>query len=162
MGIGRDEAAKMSMRLVQLGADMASFKNVPIEQAMGALAGVFTGETESLKLLGIVMLETSLQAFALTQGITKKIEKMTEAEKVALRYAYVLSVTKNSQGDFQRTSEGAANQMRMFGENLKQLAVVYGQEILPVFTSILKEVNQMLVSFGELPKTTKQIILVFG
>jgi hypothetical protein len=159
MGIAREEAAKMSMRLVQLGADMASFKNIPIEQAMNALAGVFTGETESLKLLGVVMLETNLNAFALSQGINKKVEKMTEAEKVALRYAYILDKTKNAQGDFARTSEGAANQMRMFQENLKELAAAFGEVILPAFTKVLKSINDFLVRMAELPTPIKATII---
>ena len=160
MGIARDDAAKMSMRLVQLGADLASFKNIPIQQAMNALAGVFTGETESLKLLGVVMLETNLNAFALSQGINKKIEKMTEAEKVALRYAYVLDKTKNAQGDFARTSEGAANQMRMFQENLKELAASFGEVMLPAFTGVLKVINEFLVKLGQLDPIIKSLILV--
>lgn len=160
MGINRDEAAKMSMSMVQLGADLASFKNVPIEQAMQALNGVFTGETESLKMLGVVMTETQLQAFALTQGITKKVQKMSEAEMVALRYAFVMDRTKNAQGDFARTSEGSANQMRMFQENLKELGKSLGEVILPTFTKLVNNLNDLLKSFQELSPETKQLIVI--
>jgi hypothetical protein len=118
MGFSQESAAGMSMNLTQLGADLASFKNIPIEQAMTALNGVFTGETESMKMLGVVMTETNLEAFALAQGIEKSVSEMTQAEKISLRYAFVMENTKNAQGDFARTSEGAANQMRMFQESL--------------------------------------------
>jgi len=162
MGISQQKAADMAMSLTQLGADLASFKNIPIEQAMQALNGVFTGETESLKMLGVVMTETQLKAFALEQGITKNVEKMTEAEMVALRYAFVMDRTKNSQGDFARTSEGSANQMRMFGELMKEIGVQLGTVILPVFNEIIKSVNEKLKAFSGLSEGTKKLIVVSG
>lgn len=163
MGINRDEAAKMSMSMVQLGADLASFKNVPIEQAMSALNGVFTGETESLKMLGVVMTETQLEAFALSQGITKSVQKMSEAEMVALRYAFVMDRTKNAQGDFARTADGSANQTRMFQENLKELGKSLGEVILPTFTKLVTKVNELLKEFqGLSPETKKTIVVIAG
>ena len=162
MGISQDQAAKMSMRLTQLGADLASFKNIPIEQAMQALNGVFTGETESLKTLGVVMTQTQLQTFALTQGITKKIDKMTEAEQVSLRYAFVLDRTKNAQGDFARTSEGTANQTRMFTENLKQLGQQFGDVILPYFNKMIQSANDLLKKFSGLDEDTKKWAVAIG
>lgn len=162
MGISQKEASLMAMSLTQLGADLASFKNIPIEQAMQALNGVFTGETESLKLLGVVMTQTQLQAFALTKGITKKVEKMTEAEMVSLRYAFVLDRTKNAQGDFARTSEGSANQMRIFTETLKEIGIQLGNILLPIFTSFIQKVNGLLKEFIALPDSMKTVIVVIG
>lgn len=160
MGISQQEAAKMAMSLTALGADLASFKNVPIEQAMQALNGVFTGETESLKMLGVVMTETQLKAFALTQGITKNVDKMSEAELVSLRYAFVLDRTKNAQGDFQRTNEGAANQMRIFTETLKEIGIQIGNVLLPIFTKIITVINKTLKAFANLDENVKTVIVV--
>jgi hypothetical protein len=162
MGFSQEKAADMSMNMTQLGADLASFKNVPIEQAMNALNGVFTGETESMKMLGVVMTETNLEAFALSQGIQKNVADMTQAEKINLRYAYVLDATKNAQGDFARTSEGAANQMRIFRETLKELGVQFGQVILPYVTKMINGLNGMLASFTNLPGGVKKAIVIFG
>lgn len=162
MGIGQAQASNMSKSLVQLGADMASFKNVPIEQAMQALNGVFTGETESLKMLGVVMTQTQLEAFALSQGIQKNVQDMTEAEMVNLRYAFVMSKTKNAQGDFARTSEGSANQMRIFGETLKEIGTQIGQVILPTFTKFITKVNDILKSFANTSEETKTFTIAVG
>jgi hypothetical protein len=162
MGIARDDAAEMSMGLTQLGADLASFKNVGIDQAMGALKGVFTGETDSLTQLGYVMTETNLKAFAMSKGITKNVEDMTQAEKVNLRFAFVMEATKNAQGDFSRTSEGAANQMRMFGESLKELGAILGATILPLFTKVIKFTNGILQEFMGLSEGTKKVIIGVG
>lgn len=160
MGLARKDAAGMSMGLVQLGADLASFKNIDTKQAMEALAGVFTGETESLKMLGVVMTETNLQAFALSKGIKKNVQDMSEAEKINLRYAFILNATKNAQGDFARTSDGAANQMRIFGESLKELAVNFGTVILPLFTKVINFTNGIIKEFMGLSEGMKKTIIV--
>lgn len=162
MGLTTGEAAKMSTSLVGLAGDLASFKNINIGEATTALSGVFTGETESLKRLGIVMLETNLQAFALTKGITKQYKEMSQAEKVNLRFQYILNATKNSQGDFSRTSGGAANQMRIFQESLKEVGSTFGRVLLPVITPIIKRINDMVQKFGELDESTKKTILIFA
>lgn len=163
MGLSQQEASKMSMSLVQLGADLSSFKNIPFEQAQTALAGIFTGETESLKRLGIVMTETNLEQFAMTQGITKSMQEMSQAEKVNLRYAYVMSVTSNAQGDFARTSDGAANKTRMTQERIKQLSADLGAKLMPMYQKLLEIGNKILDWFNKLnPEQQKTIMIVLG
>ncbi|MCO6149054.1 hypothetical protein [Flavobacterium sp. NRK1] len=162
MGIPEQEAARLSTSLVGLAGDLASFKNIGIAQATTALNGVFTGETESLKMLGIVMTEANLQQFALSQGITKNIKDFTQAEKVQLRYAYVMKQTTNAQGDFARTGGGAANQMRVLQEGLKELAVQFGQAILPALTAVIKQVNGMVGWLKELDPQWRNFIVVVG
>jgi hypothetical protein len=160
MGLSTDEAAKLSTSLVGLAGDLSSFKNMNIEEVTTALNGVFTGETESLKRLGIVMTEVNLKQFAMEQGITKNIKLFTQAEKVQLRYNYVMAQTTNAQGDFARTSDGAANQMRIFQETLKELGAEFGQIMLPTFEKIIKKVNELLKEFRALTPQTKKVILV--
>lgn len=162
MGVSTSEAAKLSTSLVGLAGDLASFKNIGIDQVQTALAGIFTGETESLKRLGIVMTEANVKAYAFSTGIKKSYDEMSQAEKVMLRYNYVLSVTKNAHGDFERTGGGAANQMRMFAESLKQVGAQFGQVVLPYVTKAFKAMNSLMVSISETSTTTKTIIMVLG
>ena len=162
MGLTQDEAAKMSMSLVGLAGDLSSFKNIDIKQAEQALNGIFTGETESLKMLGIVMTDTNLQQYAYSKGIDKKTQSMTESEKVQLRYNYVLEKTKNAHGDFERTGAGAANQMRVFQESLKELGATMGQNLLPVITPIITKINEWIQSFGNLDPSVQKIIIVIA
>ena len=162
MGLSQEQAAKMATELTKLGADLASFKNISNDIAQTALKSIFTGETESLKGLGIVMTEVNLQEFARQQGIRKSISRMKEQEKVMLRYQYVLSKTKNAQGDFSRTNQNAANQMRMLTENLKQVGMQLGQILVPVITKVLQKVNEWLEKFQKLDKRTQRIIVVVG
>jgi len=150
MGLSQSEAAKMSTSLVGLAGDLASFKNVSIDIANTAINSIFTGETESIKKLGIVLTEANLQTYALSQGITKQYKDFTQAEKVQLRYAYVVNASKNSVGDFERTGGGAANQIRIFQESLKQLGQQFGAVILPYFTKAIVYVNGLIKVLGEL------------
>ena len=162
MGLTTNEAAKMSTALVGLAGDLASFKNMNIEEVTTALNGVFTGETESLKRLGIVMTQVNLQQFAMEQGIKKTIKQMTQAEKVQLRYNFVMAKTSNAQGDFARTSDGAANQMRIFQESMKELGATFGAVILPAFTKLVSFGNDVLKTLKNLDPVTKNVVVVFA
>jgi hypothetical protein len=162
MGLTTGQAAKMSTSLVGLAGDLASFKNISIDIANTAISAIFTGETESLKKLGIVMTEVNLKQFALNSGIQKNYEQMTQAEKVQLRYNYILSVTKNAQGDFERTQGGAANQTRIFTESLKQVGQQLGAVILPLFTKVITAVNEKIKAFSKLSEGTKTTIVVIA
>lgn len=162
MGLPQVAAAQMSTSLVGLAGDLASFKNIGIEQANTALAGIFTGETESLKKLGIVMTEANLQSFALSKGIKTQVKDMDQASKVNLRYAFIMANTTNAQGDFARTGGGAANQMRIFQESLKQIGQQFGSIILPLFTKAIVYVNGLIKSFGGLSEGTKTTIVVIA
>lgn len=162
MEIPLDSATEMSKTLVGLAADMASFKNISIDRAQTALNAVYTGETESLKELGVVMTQANLEAYAMSKGIEKNYQDMSEAEKVTLRYQYVLDKTKNSQGDFARTSDSAANQMRIAQESVKELAAEFGQKLLPVGTKVLNFANDLLDSFNNLDDGTQQLLIGIG
>jgi hypothetical protein len=162
MGLSTDQAADMSMSLVGLAGDLASFKNIGIDQAQDALKGIFTGEGESLKSLGIVMQDSTLEAYALATGQKKAYDEMTQAEKVALRYSFVMDAAKNSQGDFSRTSDGAANQSRIFKESLKELGATFGEDLLPLLTPIIQNVNELLQEFTDMDPSTRKVILVLG
>jgi SLT domain-containing protein len=160
MGMPTEAASKMSMSLVQLAADLASFKNIGIDQAKTALAGIFTGETESMKRLGVVMTENALQQWTLSKGMTEYSNKLSEAEKIQIRYAYVMDMTSNAQGDFLRTQSGAANQMRMFKEGIKETAASFGNVLLPILTPIIQRLNDFVKRLNEMSAGGKKTVLV--
>ena len=144
MGIAAEAGKNMSLNLTALSADMASFYNVEQDVAFTALKSVFTGETESLKRFGIVMTEANLEAYALSQGITKSYSAMSQAEKVALRYSFVLNATKGAQGDFARTSNSWANQVRILKEQFKELVGIIGNGLLKVLQPLIILLNKVL------------------
>ena len=162
MGLSTNEAAKMSMALTGLAADLASFKNIDSAVAQNALKSIYTGETESLKNLGIVMTETNLKEYALSKGIRTNIQDMKQNEKVQLRYNYVMSMTKNAQGDFLRTGGNIANQMRVFKESTKELSAHIGGLLLPKITPLIKKANEFVSSLGEINETQLFTIMKIG
>lgn len=162
MGYSQDAAAQMSMALVNLAADLASFKNIGIDQASTALKSIFTGETESLKELGVVMTQANLEAYALAEGYTTAYTAMDQAQQVAVRYQYVLANTQNAQGAFARTSDSTANQLRIFQESLKEAAATAGDELLPVITPIIEKLNELIQTFGDLDEGTQKAVVQTG
>lgn len=162
MGLTQGEAAKMSTSLVGLAGDLASFKNIGLDQASNALKGIFTGESESLKSLGIVMTQTNLDAYALANGFNKTTKEMTEAEKVQLRYAYIMDKTKNAQGDFANTSDGTANSIRTFKEAVKELQEEIGENLLPAITPIIHDLTEMVKAFGNADDNTQKFVVNLG
>lgn len=159
MGLSRKQAADMSMSLVELSADLSSFKNVSLEQSQNALKSIFTGETETLKNLGIIMTETELKAYAMSEGFEKSYSEMSQAEKVQLRYKYVLDRSANAIGDYARTNGEAAGQMRLLPEALKELAASFNENVEPTITPIVTALNNAIVSFGKLGDGTKNLIV---
>lgn len=159
MGLTADQGAEMAKSLTQLSADLASFNNTSQETAQIALNSIFTGETETLKQYGIVMTEANLEQFAMQQGLSKTVSEMNQAEKVQLRYNYVLANTTNAQGDFARTSDSVANQTRMAKEQLKQAAAALGQNLVPAAASALKVINNILSGFQKLNPAQQKMIL---
>ena len=157
MGISHTEAAAMSTSLAGLAGDLASFKNIGIDQAMTALNSVFTGETESLKQLGIVMTEVNLQEFA--NGLGLVYDEMTQAEKVQLRYNYVLEMSANAQGDYARTSDGTANSMRTFQASVENLGIALGQNLLPIITPLIQKATEMVNAFAAADPELQQLVL---
>lgn len=162
MGFAQESAADMAMELTRLAADMASFKNISIDVAQTALKSVFTGETESLKNLGVVMTQANLQAYALSQGIEKNIQDMTQAEQVTLRYNYVLAQTANAQGDFERTGDSLSNQSRKLTQTLKQMGESYGTLLIPNVTNVVEKLQSAAQWLAELDDGMKDTILTIG
>jgi len=144
MGLTSKQVYDMSMQLTCLAGDFASFYNLDSKTAFEKIRSGIMGETVPLKQLGINMSAANLQAFALTQGITKQYSAMSEAEKVLLRYNYLMSVSKDAQGDFARNSNSWANQIRLLKLNLDSLKATLGQAFINILTPVVQVLNQLI------------------
>ena len=158
MGLANDSASDMAMALTGLSADMASFYNVGQDVASTALKSIFTGETETLKQFGIVMTDANLQAYALSKGITKSTADMSQAEKVQLRYNYVMSQTALAQGDFAKTSDSWANQTRILSEQWKEFGATIGTVLMNVLLPAVKAINSLLSQLISLAQGAAQAL----
>lgn len=143
-GFTTEEAYRQATALAGLSADVASFYNLSTDDAYEKLKAVYTGETEGLKSLGVVMTQTSLDEFALAQGFGKTTAKMTEAEKVELRLAYVTQTLSGAAGDFARTSDGWANQTKVLSLRFDALKASLGQGLINVLTPVLQLLNRLM------------------
>lgn len=143
-GFSEKESYKMSTALTGLAGDVASFYNISQDEAFTKLKSVFSGETETLKDLGIVMTQTALDQYALANGFGKTTSAMTEQEKVALRYAFVQQQLQNAIGDFSRTSDQWANQIRILSLQFDSLKASIGQGLINLFLPIVKVINLVL------------------
>ena len=158
-----EEAFNMSTALTQLTGDVASFYNLTQDEAYTKLKSVFTGETESLKDLGVVMTQTALDDFALRKGLKKTTSQMTEQEKVALRYQFVLEQMNGASGDFLRTSDSWANQTRLLSLQFDSLKATIGQGLINALTPAIKVLNEMIASFQVLANSFLEFTeAVFG
>lgn len=215
MDIPRDKAADMSSALVGLAGDLSSYKNIGLDVASSALKGIFTGETESLKSLGIVMTQDNLLQYAMKNGMidttktasqlekeqialekaqvayndaVKKhgnnsleareaalkmsdaeatlnesqkasLDSLSQQEMVQLRYSYVLNATRNAQGDFSRTSDGAANSLRIMQESVKEASAELGEVLLPIITPIIQKITEAIKWLASLDDSQKNAIV---
>jgi len=162
MGIPTKEASNMAQTLVGLTGDLASFKNVSTEQAQLALSGIFTGESEALKTLGIIITETALAQEARNMGIEKSIKNMTQEEKIMVRLSAVMRQTENAQGDFNRTSDGTANLLRSLQGSLKQVSAEFGKIMQPAVNAVLKSMQGFVKVLKLLPDSAKSVIIVIA
>lgn len=146
MGLSMEAASDMAIEAAKLSGDVASFYNLEQDVAASKLKGIWTGETEALKELGVVMTEANLQQFALAKGITKSYNAMSQAEKVSLRYEYVMDALADAQGDFARTSDSWANQTRVLSERWKELLSIIGGGLIRVLTPVVSVINTIMTA----------------
>ena len=143
-GFSEGQAYDMATALTGLAGDVASFYNMSQDEAYTKLKSVFTGETESLKSLGVVMTQTALDAFAMANGFGKTTKSMSEAEKVALRFKFVQDQLSAAQGDFMRTSDGWANQVRLLSLQFDSLKAAIGSGLIAVLSPVVRMLNILI------------------
>lgn len=161
MGVADEAAADMSITLAGLTGGVASFYNISQDLADVKLKSVFTGETETLKDLGVVMTQDNLKAYALSKGIAKSYDAMSQAEKVALRYNFVLDSLAMASGDFARTSDSWANQTRILSMQWQEFMSIMGQSLITVLTPVVKMLNSIVSSLISMANTFNSFVSAF-
>lgn len=144
-GLTGKDLSTFSTDLVALSADLASFGNTTPEEAALALGAALRGEAEPIRRFGVLLDDATLRQEALSMGLIKTTkEALTPQQKVLAANAAILKQTADAQGDFARTSEGAANQQRILEATFKDLQTEIGQKLLPTFNSALSTLNNFL------------------
>lgn len=163
MGVTQQQAAEMSITLAGLTGDVASFYNISQELADIKLRSVFTGETETLKDLGIVMTQANLEAYALANGINRSFQSMSQSEQLILRYNYVLDQLSLASGDFARTQDSWANQTRILSMQWQEFMSIIGQALIQVLLPVIRVLNQIVSSLIDIANAFNAAIsAIFG
>jgi hypothetical protein len=169
MKIAPAVAEKMSIKLVQLGADLASFNNADPTQVLEDLRAGLAGEVEPLRKYGVDLGEATLKAEAMRLGLGKIGPTLTAGQKAQAAYSLILRQTTTAQGDFARTSSGAANQSRILSAQFKDFSASAGKTFLPVLlaaergaNSLLGPLGDLVVKMQELPAGIKVGVVAFG
>lgn len=158
MGLSMESASDMAVEVAKLTGDVASFYNLDQSTAATKLKSIFTGETETLKDLGVVMTETNLKEYALSKGITKSYAAMSQAEKVSLRYGYVTEALSDASGDFVRTQDSWANQTRILSERWKEFMSEIGGALITVLTPLLQLLNSIVAALTAFARKVNQLV----
>lgn len=158
-----DSMADVSLNLTKLTADMASLYDVDQDVVSQDLAAIFTGQTRPLRDYGLDLTQATLKEWAMKQGLDSDIESMSQAEKTMLRYQYVLANTQTAQGDFARTADSWANQIRILKQSFEQLGSVIGGALINAFKPFVKALNSvLLVVISFVTKVTNALGAIFG
>jgi mannose/fructose/N-acetylgalactosamine-specific phosphotransferase system component IIB len=156
-GISGNTMKEMSKNLTTLSADMASFYNLGDEAAFQKIMSGMSGMTMPLKELGINMNVANLEAYAMSQGISKSWQEMTQAEQTLLRYNYLMSVTGDAQGDFARNTGTWANQTKLLKEQWQQFMGIIGNGLIQVLLPFVKLLNKILSGLIKIAHTVGKV-----
>lgn len=158
-----DSMSDVSLNLTKLTADMASFYDKDQADVAKDLQSVFTGMVVPLRKYGLDLTQATLKEWAMKNGMDADIKSMTQAEKAMLRYQYVLANTTAAQGDFARTADTWANQVRILKQSFQQLGGIIGGALINAFKPFLRTLNfvmQKVISFAT--TVTNALGAIFG
>lgn len=155
-GLTGDQLAGFSTSLVGVATDFASFFNTSPEDAITAIGSALVGESEPIRQYGVLLDEATVQQRALKLGlISTTKEALTPQQKVLARQAEIMAQLGDSQGDFARTAEGAANKQRILSAEAKNASAEFGQALLPAYSAFLTLMAERI-----LPTLTKLTIFL--
>ncbi|EOT42744.1 phage tail tape measure protein [Enterococcus dispar] len=167
LGVAKKDNAEFAKQITSMTADMSAFNDVSTERAQTALKGIYTGESESLKEMSIVMTQNVLDQYALSKGYGKSTKEMSEAEKVALRYNYVMEKMgeQGALGAAKREQDSFNGQLRLFKEQILEIAKNIGNVLMPALEPFLKKLNTFTeklrkLSPEELEKVVKGMVVL--
>ena len=140
-GLAGKDLSDFSTSLVTMAADLASFNNTSVDEAINALGSALRGEAEPLRKYGVLLDDATLKAAATELGIYSGNKALTAQQKVLAAQKVIFDQTADAQGDFSRTSTGLAAQQKILGATLDNIQTNLGQAFLPIFLKAVKFFN---------------------
>ena len=144
MGFTEKASLGMSSRMVELAADMASAKNVPLAVALDKIRAGLIGESEPLRTMGVLLSEARVKQEAYTSGLAKTGTELTNTQKVQARMNIILEDSVAMHGDLINTQGSVANQWRKIKNQVFDAATAMGQKLLPIASKILGSLGKWI------------------
>ncbi len=150
-GLTEEAALELAIQTQELAVDLASFTNLQggAERASHILNRALVGERESLKSLDTVILEVDIKQRLMEKGQDKLTGSALRQAKAQATIALVIEQNKKVMGDFGRTSDEAAGQIKLLGEAWKDFMVIFGEDIIPIVLPIIKALTKLIEKYGE-------------
>ena len=145
LGMGKQTAAEMSMKMTELASDFASFHNADITDVLQAQQAAFRGEYDALQKFVPTINAAAVQQEAMAETGKTNAAQLTAQEKAAATYTLMLKGAGDAQGDFDRTSGSLANQQRILSAQWQDLQVKIGQVLIPALTEIVTAINTKVI-----------------
>lgn len=140
VGIGQDDALKMSKELMERATDISSFSNMEAsdvtERIMAGMRGEYDGLQKIVPRISAELVKDRMAAMNLADNSANRAKAVT---------AIILEDTKRAQGDFQKTAGGYANASRVARANIEELKGRLGKLFLPMAEGMLATFNNKLV-----------------
>ena len=163
MGFSQKKMSGMSIELTKLAADMASFYNVDQKDVAKSLEAVFTGQTMPLRKYGIDLTQATLKQWALNNGLNANIKSMSAAEKMWLRYQYVMANSQQVMGDFARTSDSWHNQLVLLSGAFQSLGSIVGGSLINAFKPFIRALNSVMLKVIQFAEVVSNALgAIFG
>jgi hypothetical protein len=131
LDLGDDITANLSKGLVQVAGDLASLRNLNVDDALVKIQSGLAGETEPLRRFGVDLSEVAVQAKAVELGLAEAGDVLTQQEKVIARAAIIMSDLSEAQGDSANTADGYAGAQRRLSASAQDLAAAVGGSVTP-------------------------------
>ena len=157
MGQSLSLATDKSLEITGRLADVMSFYNKTQQEVNTIGRAIYSGETEPLKNIGVIMTEAQLQTFALSKGYKTLYKDMSAADKLFVRQEYFLEQTNLAAGDFAKTSESWANQTRILSERWKEFKATLGTVVIPSIKPLIKILNDAVAKLQVFANTIQKV-----
>lgn len=144
IGLNNRQAADYSQTLTVLAADLASFNNTSVEDAVLALGAALRGESEPIRRYGVLLSDATLRQTALANGFDVTSGALSPVVRAQAAYLAILQQTGKAQGDFERTSDSLANQQRILGAEWNNVRAVIGDALQPAYRAIVQALRESL------------------
>ena len=158
-----DSMADMSLNLTRLAGDMASFYDVDQADVAKSLQSIFSGTIAPLRRYGLDLTQATLSEWAMKNGLDANIKSMTQAEKVLLRYNYVMANTQAAQGDFAKTANTWANSVRVLKQEFQAWGSIIGSVVINALKPFVQALSKVMLKVISFTKTVADALgAIFG